>query len=82
MQESLIFHVGICVCIIVFMDMYNILCLKILFFVFFVFVFVIFFYVGTHLARGYSSGDPRNYYKYTQNTITTIKSYTYTLCGR
>ena len=31
----------------------------------FFFVFVILFYVGTHLARGYSSGDPRNHYRYT-----------------
>ena len=37
---------------------------------FFVFVFDILFYVGTHLARGYSSGDPRNHYKHTHNTIT------------
>ena len=30
-------------------------------------VFVIIFYVGFHLARGYSSGDPHNHYKYTQH---------------
>ena len=33
----------------------------------FFFAFVILFYVGTHLARGYSSGDPRNHYKHTQH---------------
>ena len=37
------------------------------FFFFFFCFFVILFYVGTHLARGYSSGDPRNYYEYTQH---------------
>ena len=35
--------------------------------VLFFFVIVTLFYVGTHLARGYSSGDPRNYYEYTQH---------------
>ena len=62
----------------------------------FSFVFVLLFYVGTHLARGYSSGDPRNHYRYTHtHTHThsytqhnykqsqTIKSYyTHTLCGQ
>ena len=41
-----------------------------LFVLFFVFVFL--FYVGTHLARGYSSGDPQNHY----NTHTHIRLHT------
>ena len=45
--------------------------------------FILLFYVGTHLARGYSSGDSRNHYNahtysYTQHNhqqSQTIKSY-------
>ena len=59
----------------------------------FVFVFVLLFYVGTHLARGYSSGDPRNHYNththtVTHNTITSnhkqssLIIHTHTLCGQ
>ena len=53
--------------------------------------FALLFYVGTHLARGYSSGDPWNHYNthtysYTQQNhqqSQTIKSYyTQTLCGQ
>ena len=49
---------------------------------FFLFVFVILFYVGTHLARGYSSGDPRNYYEYTQHNHKQSQqsSYIHTQC--
>ena len=51
------------------------------------FVFVLLFYVGTHLARGYSSGDPRNHYNthtysYTQHNhqqSQTIVLYTHTV---
>ena len=55
-------------------------------FCFFLFFFVILFYVGTHSARGYSSGDPRSHHNTHIQLGTTqsqsIKSYTRTLCGQ
>ena len=48
---------------------------------FFVFsVFDILFYVGTHLARGYSSGDPRKHTQHNYKQSQTIKLYLYTHC--